>query len=75
LGEAVTEEQRLELIRRLLEFRDSTRTLIEAVDGTVELWKSSGGMGVAFAAIMLREAMECYSHALSKFAKKLMEED
>jgi hypothetical protein len=70
----VHEDEKMTLLRKLLDMQHSLRTVVEAAEVQAALAKSTGDEGFAFAIYMLRESLMIYSKELSKYVGKYIGE-
>lgn len=63
----MTPEQRADLVVRLVAVQHTLRTLCEAAESSAQVARDAGGEGLAFATLMLKEAIAEYGLALTRF--------
>lgn len=68
------EEERMGVLRRLLEQQHALRTVVEAASLQAELAKAANADALALAIFMLCECLKAYSQELSKFVKRYVGE-
>ena len=68
------EEERMAVLRRLLEQQHALRSVVEAASLQAELAKEAKADALAFAIFMLRESLKVYSKELSKFVHRYIGE-
>lgn len=71
----MTEGERVELIRRMVEMQGTMRTLIEYVGVVAAECDDIGEKGLAFSIYMIRESLAVYSSQVLKYTRKVLEED
>jgi hypothetical protein len=75
LGAGVTEEERIDTIRRMVHTQKTMRTLMEYVEAVAEHCDIAGEKGLALSIFMIRESLAAYSAAVVRYTKKLLEEE
>ena len=68
------DEERMGVLRRLLEQQHALRTVVEAASLQAELAKAANADGLALAIFMLVECLKVYSKELSKFVREYVGE-
>lgn len=63
------DEERMGVLRRLLEQQHALRTVVEAASLQAELAKAANADALALAIFMLVECLKVYSQELSKFVR------
>lgn len=66
----MTEEQRLEAARRLLNSANTVRNLADSAEAAAEQSRELGEDDLAFAALMLRESLLAYGKAVTDWAAR-----
>ena len=68
------EDERMGVLRRLLEQQHALRTVVEAASLQAELAKAANADALALAIFMLVECLQVYSKELSKFVREYVGE-
>lgn len=68
------DDERMGVLRRLLEQQHALRTVVEAASIQAELAKANDGEALALAIHVLCEDLKVYSRELSKFVTRLIGE-
>lgn len=68
------DEERMGVLRRLLEQQHALRTVVEAASLQAELAKAANADALALAIFMLVECLKVYSQELSKFVREYVGE-
>lgn len=68
------EEERMRVLRRMLEQQHALRTVVEAASLQAELAKAAGAESLALAIYVLCEDLKVYSKELSKFVTRFVGE-
>jgi hypothetical protein len=71
----VTEDERLELLRRMVTMQGTMRSLVDYVDAVAAECDKSGEKGLAFSIYMIREALSAYSSQVVRYSKKVLLEE
>lgn len=69
------DDERMEMLRRLLDQQHMIRTVVEAAGLQAELAKAAGHPALAFSIYFLMESLHSYSVELSKFVKEYIGEE
>lgn len=69
------EDERMRILRRMLEQQHALRTVVEAASLQAELAKAANAESLALAIWMLCECLQVYSKELSKFVTKYIGEE
>jgi len=70
MGEGMTEEERLDLIRRMLAAQRTIRSLMDYLDGVAGECDGDDQKGMAFSIYMIREALAVYSLEMVSYTRK-----
>jgi len=68
------DEERMGVLKRLLEQQHALRTVVEAASLQAELAKAANADALALAIFMLCECLKVYSQELSKFVRRYVGE-
>lgn len=68
------DEERMGVLKRLLEQQHALRTVVEAASLQAELAKAANAESLALAIFMLVECLKVYSQELSKFVRRYVGE-
>ena len=69
------EDERMRILRRMLEQQHALRTVVEAASLQAELAKAANAESLALAIYVLCEDLQVYSKELSKFVTKYIGEE
>lgn len=69
------EDDRMAILRRMLDQQHAIRTVVEAASLQAELAKAANADSLALAIFMLMECLQTYSKELSKFVSRYVGED
>jgi hypothetical protein len=71
----MTNDEKVDVLRRLLAMQQTLRTVMEAVETQGQLCDSAGAKGLAFSVYMLRESLAAYSKELNRWVEGYLAED
>lgn len=67
MAESMTAEQRTDIVLRLIAMQHTLRALCDSADESARVAEAADAKGLAFATLMLKEALAEYGKELNKF--------
>jgi hypothetical protein len=72
---SMTAEERADILSRLMAMQHALRTVCESAEAYARVAAAADGNGLAFATLMMKEAISGFSLELNKFVLGMLDDD